>query len=108
MKNYLIVIGIILGILAIFFGSYLPFLKAQSYLKVVQAIPKSTSVDQFENALRKSLDASSPVGQEEIVKFFGSDVITNLVSQDNPEAVTRELVSFIAPYLFKDNVRHLI
>jgi tetratricopeptide (TPR) repeat protein len=108
MKKYLSAFGIILGIAAIFFGSIFPFLKANSYIRFIQSMPKLSTIAQFESAFRGTLDYFSPVGEEEVVKFSSSDLITNLISQDNPEAVSRELVSIISPYLFKDDVRHLI
>lgn len=108
LKNSIIVILIMFTVLSIWFGSVLPWRKARSYIQAIQALSNVKSVGEFEDTFNKSLLLASPVGQEEIVKFMGSDVIGNLVAQDNPEGISRALVSFIEPYLFTDDIMHLL
>lgn len=107
-KNIFIVIGIILALLFIVFGSYFPFLKARLYIQTINALSSVRSVAEFEDLFKKPLTFFSPIGQEEVVKFFAGDVASNVIARDNPENVARELISFTEPYLFQDNVRHLL
>ena len=107
-KNILISFGIVLAIALFVFGSYLPFLKARSYIKTINTLSSAKSVQEFEGIFKQSIDLFSPVGEEEIVKFFVGDVVRGIVSQNNPENVARELVSFSEQYLFPNNVRHLL
>lgn len=107
-KKILISFGVLLAILSIIFGSYLPFVKSHSYVRAINMLNSIKTLPEFENVFGQVLSSYSPVGQEEIVKFFSSDIITSLVSQNNPEILSREIVSFIEPYLFKNDVRHLI
>ncbi len=107
-KKSIISLGIVLGILSIFFGSYLPFIKARAYVRAIDTLNTIKDVSEFERVFGNVLSLFSPTGQEEIVKFMSSDVITSVVSQNNPEELSRELVSFIEPHLFKNDVRHLI
>ncbi len=107
-KNVLISAGLILALLSVFSGSYLPIVKARSYIRAINMLSSVKDVPEFENVFGKALDIFSPVGQEEVVKFLSSDIVRGIVSQNNPEAVSREIVSFIEPYLFKNDVRHLI
>ena len=108
LKNSVTGALIVLALLSIWFGSVLPWRKARSYIQAIQSLSTVKSVGEFEDAFNKSLLLASPVGQEEIVKFMGSDVIGNLVAQDNPEGISRTLVSFIEPHLFADDVMHLL
>lgn len=107
-KKIFISLGILLAILSIIFGSYLPLVKSRSYVKFINMLNSIKTLPEFENVFGQVLSLYSPVGQEEIVKFSSSDMITGLISQNNPEAISRELVSFTEPYLFKNDVRHLI
>ena len=107
-KKIFIFFGILLAVLAIIFCSYLPFEKSRSYVRAINMLNSIKTLPEFKDVFGRALSFYSPIGQEEIVKFFSSDTITSLVSQNNPEALSRELVSFIEPYLFKNDVRHLI
>ena len=102
-----ILVGILLGIASIIFGSYMPYAKSDLYISGLKSTGNVKSTTDFENLFRPALDYPSPVGQEEVVKYLGSDIL-GILNQNSSEAVDRELVNFMEPYMFKDNVRHLL
>ncbi|MBM4389179.1 MAG: hypothetical protein FJ088_15680, partial [Deltaproteobacteria bacterium] len=88
--------------------SYAPVVKARAYISALQTVSEVNSVDGFKAHFNPALTHWSPIGQEEVVKYLGSD-ISNLVARgDQPEEVARTLVAYIEPHLFSNNVRHLL
>ena len=100
-------LGIILAALGLYFGSLLPFLKAQSFIDADRRLANVKSVDEFKANFDVVFNFYSPVGTEEVTKFLGSNVM-NIISQGQPEEVSRQLVAYMEPHLFKDEVRHLL
>ena len=99
--------GMILAALGIYFGAILPLAKAQSYLDAQRRMKNVRTMDDFRANFDASFNLYSPVGDEEIAKFLGNDIM-NIVNEGQPENVSRELVSYIETHLFKDDVRHLL
>jgi len=109
-KQFAIVAFIILAILSIVFGAVLPWMKARLYINALTDMQsgKTYTSEQFESQMGNIFDFYSPIGQEEIVKFFGSDILSVVSQADFPESASRFLADYIEKYLFKNNVRHLI
>jgi tetratricopeptide (TPR) repeat protein len=99
--------GIILAVLGLYFGAFLPLLKAQSFISADRRLANVKSVDGFKENFDISFNLYSPVGTEEISKFLGSNVM-NIIAQGQPEDVSRELITYTEGHLFKDEVRHLL
>lgn len=98
----------VFGVGSLVFGVYAPVAKARAYIGALQTVAEVNTVQGFEEHFRPALDHWSPIGQEEVVKYLASD-IADLVAQGNqPEAGARALVEYIEPYLFQNNVRHLL
>jgi len=98
----------LLALAGLVFGSYAPVVKARAYISALQTVSEVNSVDGFKAHFNPALTHWSPIGQEEVVKYLGSD-ISNLVARgDQPEEVARTLVAYIEPHLFSNNVRHLL
>jgi len=112
MKNFLKytipAILIILSILSVYFGAYLPHKKAKAYVTALKNAPNVTTVEEYEENFNNVLDISSPIGDEEIAKYLGSDSVTIAMQGGVSEDVAKELVEYIEPHLFKNEVRHLI
>lgn len=109
-KQFIAVTLIILVILSIVFGAILPLKKSQTYINALVDMQsgRSYTTEQFESQMGNVFNFYSPVGQEEIIKFFGSDIL-NVINQNSfPEQTSRFLVGYVENYLFKNNVRHLI
>lgn len=99
--------GILAAILGIYFGALLPFTKAQSFISADRRLASVRSMEGFKNNFDMAFDLYSPVGTEELGKFLGSNILT-IINQGQSEEVSRELVAYMEPHLFKDEVRHLL
>jgi len=107
-KNFIIVGLIILAVLSIIFGSYLPLIKSQFYIDALSSVSQVKTVEEFEANFDKSFKFYSPIGDEEVAKFLSSNILQIISQQNQPEAVRRILISYIEPYLLKNDVRHLM
>lgn len=113
-KQFILVAFIILVILSIIFGSILPLIKSQSYISTLIDLQsaKIRSVDQFKQEFGSVLDFYSPIGQEEIVKFLSENIMEMMINEAQQTGklgpVAPALISFVEPYLFQDNVRHIL
>jgi hypothetical protein len=87
----------ILGITV--YGSYLPLRKAQSYIAALQSFQTTppTSLQDLENRLTPSLNAPSPIGQEEIVRNTANSVL-GLLQNGLDATTTAEVMSFLNQY----------
>ena len=92
-----VLIAIILGIA--YYGSYLPVRKAQSYIATLQSLQATppTSLQDLETRLEPSLNAVSPIGQEEIVRNTANSVLGLLQNGIDPTS-TMELMTFLNGY----------
>lgn len=106
-KQPIIVILITLALISAYFGAYLPFVKGQEYVTALRAAQSVRSLNEFETLFARPLDFYSPIGDEEIAKFLGMNIL-NTVTQARPEELNRALVEYIEPYMIKNNLRHLI
>ncbi|MDI6820682.1 MAG: hypothetical protein QMD65_00690 [Patescibacteria group bacterium] len=91
-KKIVIIILIILAVAAIFFGSYLPYQKAQLFINAYRALGSSQqfSFDDFKTIFDRALNFYSPVGQEEEVRFLGNQIL-DLVQRKPPEEILKKL-----------------
>lgn len=96
-KATAIIVSCLIIILA-YYGSYLPFKKSQLFISTMRNLGSSSSLADFKNKISVPLDATSPIGQEELVRQVAS-LISNFVSQtkDQPEVVS-ELTTYIENY----------
>ena len=109
-KQLLIIILIIFSVLGIYFGAYLPWVKSQAYITALKTISGGgvQSLGDYLGAYDKAVKLYSPIGEEEITKFLSTDIMNVIVKQNQSEEVTRALVDYVEPLLFKNNVRHLL
>jgi len=75
-----------------------------------RALEYFQSVQDFKDIFGPALFLYSPIGDEEIMKFLGFDVVATLASSQNdfPDAEAHKLVEFLEPKLILSDVRHLI
>lgn len=100
--------GIILMISAIIFGALLPLLKSQRYIAAINMLSSIRTFKDFEANFDNVFNFYSPVGGEEVAKFLGNDIISFAGSSNQTEQGARELVSYMEPHMFQNNVRHLL
>jgi tetratricopeptide (TPR) repeat protein len=109
LKYILCFAGIILAVLAIYFGSYAPLHKAQLYIDALRQTSSVSTVKQFEDLFDPVFNFYSPIGNEEVPKFLSSDIVGILNSNRvGSEDVAKALVDYIEPHMLQDNVRHLL
>lgn len=94
-------------IAAMVFGAFLPLLKSQRYIQAINSLGSVRSVAEFKANYDNVFGFYSPVGQEEIAKFFGTDMI-GFVRQNASDAVAHELADYADGLMVKTNVRHLL
>lgn len=107
-KQFVIIALIILAILSIIFGSYLPLIKSQKYISALRAGSQVTSVEQFKANFDNPIKFYSPIGDEEVIKFLTNDILQIITQEKQSEPVSRILAEYTEPYLFQNNVRHMI
>ncbi len=107
LKSFIAIGLIILAILSIIFGAYLPWVKSRNYIKALLSVSSVKTVEEFEANFDKPFKFYSPIGDEEVAKFLANDILQIIMQQNQSEAVDRKLVVYIEPYLFKNDVRHL-
>lgn len=98
----------VLALAALVAGSYLPLVKARQYITSVNTLSSIKTLEDFYAHFDRVLEHPSPIGQEEAVKYLGSDIATAISFEDQPEPAARAFVSYIEPYLFARDVRHLL
>ena len=107
-KIIICVIGILTAVLSIIFGSYLPLVKARLFIVSLSSASSIKTINDFQKNFDKPFKFYSPVGDEETAKFLSSDILKSISQKEQSEAASRILVDYMEPYLFKNNVRHLI
>ena len=109
LKKTFISAFLFLSVLSVYFGSYLPFEKAQLYITALKQLTGVRSVGEFKENFGRVFDFYSPVGQEEVAKYIGNDVLNTVygVESSSAEIVAREVTSFAEPHMLKNDVRHL-
>lgn len=108
LKQSIAIIGIILAILGIIFGAYLPFKKAQLYISSMYQMRSLKTPQDFEKVFDKLCAFYSPVGNDEIARLLGNSLINPIASPQNSEPASRYLVEYLEPKLQKDDVKHLL
>ncbi len=104
----LLVCGIILALTSLYFGVLSPFIRAREYIAAVRSISSVRTIQEFEDNFNRSLLFPSPIGKEEVVKFLGNDIANILFQEGQSKEIAQELVRFIEPHLFRNNVRHML
>lgn len=107
-KQVIVFFLAILVLVFIYFGSYLPFVKAQKYIFFSQSLKNVKTIEDFREKSENLLSFYSPVGQEETVRFFSRDIVSMIRNPNQQEQISRELVNLIEPRISEKNVRHLL
>jgi len=107
-KQFLIIVLIILSLLGIIFGAYLPFKKAQLYISSAYQMNFVKTPQQFEEIFNKLFNYLSPIGDYEVARFLGDKLINPVAAPENSEAAARFLVEYLEPKMRTDDTRHLL
>ncbi|PIR87902.1 MAG: hypothetical protein COU10_01985 [Candidatus Harrisonbacteria bacterium CG10_big_fil_rev_8_21_14_0_10_45_28] len=66
------------------------------------------TINEFKTVFDRAFKFYSPIGDEEIAKFLVKSIFQIMSQPNQSEAVSRLLISYIEPYMFKNDVRHLL
>ncbi len=92
-KLVLAPLGIVLAVLSLVYGAFLPFRKAQLFIAVMQQAYQSQTIGDYEATYNKALGFYSPVGQAEDVRFLLSQISSVIVAKP-PQDVSDALVRY--------------
>jgi tetratricopeptide (TPR) repeat protein len=73
-RQIIAVVVIVFLAAMLYVGTYLPYTKGTSYIQAIATAQQAHTVGEFIRDFIPSLDRSSPVGQEEIVRNLGATV----------------------------------
>jgi hypothetical protein len=107
-KIFLSVLGIVLAIFMIIYGSVLPVLKSQAYIDASRNMSGVNTVQGLEDDFNVVFNMYSPIGGEESAKFLESNIIAVVSGQSGQkEAITRALINYIEPKIYPDTRHYL-
>jgi tetratricopeptide (TPR) repeat protein len=69
---------VVLSVLSLIFGEYLPLEKSKQLIISLNQAGNSATLKDFENAFNNTFNFYSPVGQPESLRFFGSQIVNYL------------------------------
>lgn len=95
-KKIIAVVSSLALLWAIYYGSYLPFKKSQSFIDVLRNMANMTSIEEIESSFSAVFAVPSPIGQEELVRHFANIALQTAQQsgRDNPE-LTKRLVAYL-------------
>lgn len=93
---------------SIYFGAYKPWVKARTYTSVQRNLPSYRTLDEFIMNYDKAFDYSSPIGQEEVIKFVASQIENMIQNQNQTEEASLLLVEYIEEQILPGNIVHLL
>lgn len=97
-KNIASVVVIFLALLAFYYGSYLPFRKGSLYIDAMAAASGAPTLEEFMTIFDKPLNFYSPVGNSELARFLGNQLLNSL-NNVMTENVERQLITYASDRL---------
>lgn len=88
------------AVIILIYGTYLPFRKSRLFITALQSTGSATSLDTFLGPFMTALDASSPIGQEELVRNFANtiDSVVRGAKAGSDETLVRALGAILDQY----------
>ncbi len=97
LRKTIAVFAVLVLLLIAYYGSYLPFQKSRGFITAMRSLGPTATLADFEKNFSKSLDAPSPIGQEELVRQLGS-IALNIVQQNSDPQVIKKIVAITEKY----------
>ena len=104
LKQIIAIIAVIFIAYVMYYGTYLPYAKSTAFIQFLENQNNIHSLGEYLQAAAVPLDINSPVGQEELVKNTGSNIIS-IIQNIQDATITTDLVNFIGRY-YKPILRH--
>lgn len=73
-KRIIAVAGVLIAAFVVIYGSFLPYRKSTLFISALQTANQATTLDEFLIPYMVALDATSPIGQNELVRNFANTV----------------------------------
>lgn len=105
-KPTIITVLIVLTLLGLYFGAYMPLKKAQTYIAVARALPTYGTVQNVVEKYDMIFNLNSPVGQREAVKFFLQDVMSIINQEQQEEEASKMLVEYVGSKINEHDIIH--
>jgi hypothetical protein len=111
MQNANIKAGIAIALSALiavagFYGNYLPFRKSQLYIQSTREAQGAKTLVDFEKAMSLSLDAASPIGQNELVRNVAGMILSIIGGAEGNtplvDASLKYITDYYAPIIERD------
>lgn len=82
-----------------YYGTYLPLHKSRLFIEVIEGRSDVRTLQDFEKVVSVPLNASSPIGQEELVRNFANSILelAQRTPSNQPEVI-RESLRFLDSY----------
>jgi tetratricopeptide (TPR) repeat protein len=100
-KSVLAPILVILAVIGLYLGAYLPYAKGGMFISALQEASQARTVQELEDAFNSALNFYSPVGQQETERYVG-DQIVNILGQ---KGITPQISQALTDYL--DKIIHI-
>lgn len=104
-KNTIIIFGVILAVLGLVFGSFMPYFKAKFYVRAVNNLSSVKTLEDFRKNFDTVFNFYSLIGNEEVARFLGDLIYGNLAQSNYSENIAREMVNYIEPRLVKNSIK---
>jgi hypothetical protein len=96
-KIVAVFVSVLLFVIFIY-GSYLPYHKSKLYIDGSRKAQTATTLVDFEAAIGPSLDATSPIGQNELVRNLGSMILTVVRNAGTNKDLAKAAIDYLNSY----------
>ncbi len=93
LKKIVIVIGILIVAIGLYFGAYLPFKKAKALISAIRSLQSVRSIKELEYRFDKVLGIGSPAARDETVGFM-TEQLLNLLRSSPPKAIGEMVINY--------------
>lgn len=103
-----IIVPILIVVVAVFayMGAFLPVKKASMYIDTNKQTRSFNSLTELKQEFDKVFEYSSPIGDQEVRKFFMTNILSIIKNQ--PKPVAEELISYIESRMIEDEFLHVL
>lgn len=101
-KSVLAPVLIIAAVIALYLGAYLPYEKASLFINALQQSSQATSLQELENDFNAALQFYSPVGQQEVERYTGNQILSILGQKGITPQVSQALADYLGQVLHLD------
>ncbi|MFH1246302.1 MAG: hypothetical protein V1489_00815 [Candidatus Liptonbacteria bacterium] len=98
LKKTISILGVAILVAIAIYGSYLPYRKSSLYIEANRNAQEATTLIEFENSIQPSLDAPSPIGQNELVRNVAGNMLGIVRNAGQNSELVKATMDFINSY----------